>query len=100
MATSPLAAVAIAGSQSLAGETETVDSGVNVSPVWTAASTSRLLFGNPCQASHTRPDESVAATGKRSVPGSVVRRISDDIAPSARELRAQVSHKKKGVVGR
>src|SRR5215471_15220104 len=88
MATSPLAAVAMAGSQSLAGETETRDCDVKVSPVWTLASTSRLLLRNPCHATQTRPVASVAATGKRSVPGSLVRRISGDRTPAAVELRA------------
>src|ERR1700676_4074820 len=91
MATSPLGAAAIAGSQSLAGEVETMVSGQNESPFCTDVKTSRLLFRNPSHATQTRPVNSAAATGKRSVPGALVRRISGDMLPSALALRAYKS---------
>ena len=80
----------MAGSQSLAGENETVVSGQNASPFCTLARISRLLLRNACHVTQTRPAESVAAAGNRSVPGSVVSRISADRLPSARAARVEI----------
>src|SRR5690349_19856998 len=68
----------MAGSQSLAGETDTFCSGVKRSPACAAASTSRLFARYACHATHTRPFASVVATGFTSLPLLVVSRTSGE----------------------
>ena len=58
---------------------------LKLSPFCTAARISRLPLRKPCQATQTRPFESVAATGFTSVPGSLVNRCG---AEQAAPLRA------------
>src|SRR5215472_6808610 len=78
MVTRPLPSAAIAGLHSSPVDALTTTGGENRAPFWLAAKIAALPFLQPCQATQTRPCESVAATTSMSEPGA---ELSRTLAP-------------------
>src|SRR5215471_8391138 len=62
----------MAGFHSLAAEELTVAGTENLVPFWVAAKMAALPFLHPCQATQTRPWESVVAAASISEPGALL----------------------------
>src|SRR6185369_15975499 len=95
----PLAAALIAGVQQLPDWVLTTRSSAQEpSAVWCRSMTRKTFPRAPCQATQTRPLESVVATGLTSVPGFSEILMGSESLPLSRD-RAQISKLARSCLG-